>query len=149
MNDPEPSLVIRGDDEDFLEIVVGHPTQSDTDDYWDANWISAGIRMEVGAFRAHVAASLRREDFPPLRDGLKELNVSLSGQVRFTTIEEWLEIEITGDGRGHLAARGYVVEEPGGRNRLEFELKFDQTQLPRLIAELDAIVAYRPVIGSP
>ena len=49
----------------------------------------------------------------------------------------------------HLAARGYVVEEPGGRNRLEFELKFDQTQLPRLIAELDAIVAYRPVIGSP
>lgn len=149
MNDREPSFRIRADSGDFLEIVVGHPTQSDTDDYWDANWISAGIRVEVGAFKGHVAASLRREDFPVLRDGLKKLYAELTGQAKFTTMEEWIELEISGDGRGHLAARGFVIDSLWGKNRLEFELQFDQTQLPRLIGELDAIVAQRPVIGSP
>ena len=149
MNDREPSFRLRGDDEDFLEIVVGHPTQSDPDDYWDANWISAGIRVEVGAFKGHVAASLRREDFPVLRDGLKKLYADLKGQVKFTTLEEWIELEITGDGRGHFTGRGFVIDNLWGKNRLEFEIQFDQTELPRLIGELDAIVAQLPVLGSP
>ena len=84
MNDREPSFRIRADSGDFLEIVVGHPTQSDTDDYWDANWISAGIRVEVGAFKGHVAASLRREDFPVLRDGLKKLYAELTRNLSTT-----------------------------------------------------------------
>ncbi len=149
MNEREPSFRLSADSGDFLEIVVGHPTQSDTDDYWDANWISAGIRVEAGAFKAHVAASLRREDFPVFRDGLKKLYADLKGQAKFTTMEKWLELEITGDGRGHFAARGVVIDSLWGNNRLEFELQFDQTRLPRLIRELDEVVARRPVIGSP
>ena len=148
-SDREPSFRLRGEDGDFLEIVVGHPTQSDADDYWDANWISAGIRVEVGAFKGHVAASLRREDFPPLRDGLKKLYADLTGQVKFTTMEEWIELEITGDGRGHFTGRGFVIDNLWGKNRLVFELQFDQTELPRLIGELDAIVTQRPILGSP
>ena len=149
MTEREPSFRLCGDDGDFLEIVVGHPTQSDTDDYWDANWISAGIRVEVGSFKGHVAASLRREDFPVFRDGLKKLYTDLAGEAKFTTLEEWIELEITGDGRGHFTAGGFVIDNLWGKNRLVFEIQFDQTELPRLIKELNAIVAQRPVLGSP
>jgi hypothetical protein len=147
--DREPSFRLCGAGENFLEIVVGHLTQSDTDDYSDANWISAGIQFEVGAFKGHVAASLRREDFPVLRDGLKKLYVDLTGQAKFTTMEEWIELEITGDGRGHFTGRGFLIDNLWGKNRLLFEIQFDQTELSRLIGELDNIVAQRPILGSP
>ena len=56
-------------------------------------------------------------------------------------------------GREPLSLRAKVVRifaDPiWGKNRLVFEMQFDQTELPRLIGELDAIVEQRPVLGSP
>jgi hypothetical protein len=64
-------------------------------------------------------------------------------------MEGWVTLLLDGDGLGHVAFRGTVVDQPGIGNRLDFSLELDQSQLPSLICELDHILATYPVIGTP
>ena len=57
-------------------------------------------------------------------------------------------MRLTGDGRGHIKATGIVVDQLGPSNRLDFQLDFDQTQLSRLIRELNAMLVAFPVVGE-
>ena len=54
---------------------------------------------------------------------------------------------IEGDGRGHFVARCEARDQPGTGNTLRFELRFDQTELPPVLASLDAVLAAFPVKG--
>lgn len=64
-------------------------------------------------------------------------------------MEEWLSIDIAGDGKGHFRADCVAVDMPGTGNRLTFEIEFDQTDLPEILGGLDAISRAFPVVGAP
>ena len=64
-------------------------------------------------------------------------------------MEEWLSIDIAGDGKGHFRADCVAVDMPGTGNRLTFEIEFDQTDLPEIHGGLDAISRAFPVVGAP
>jgi hypothetical protein len=64
-------------------------------------------------------------------------------------MEEWIRIEASGDGKGHFTAACEVTDQPGMGARLKFDLFFDQTQIPKMIAALDAILNDLPVVGRP
>jgi hypothetical protein len=49
-------------------------------------------------------------------------------------MEEWLRVDIQGDGRGHFLAQCEASDQPGVGNTLRFELTFDQTELPPMLA---------------
>jgi len=118
-------------------------------DYSDANWIIATITIAAGAFRGDYEAQLRAEEFVRFRDELRPLHEKLAGRAKFDTMEEWLSIEVEGDGKGHFHADCVAVDLPGTGNRLAFGIDFDQTDLPEILGGLDAMIEAFPVIGAP
>ena len=118
-------------------------------DYWDGNWVETTVVVAAGAFRGEFRAALRVEDFARFRDEVRVLYESLAGHARFGTMEEWIAVEIEGDGKGLLRAECSVLDEPGIGNRLTFTLSLDQTDLPEMLRSLDAICGAFPAIGAP
>ncbi|MBI3861644.1 MAG: hypothetical protein HY290_07090 [Planctomycetia bacterium] len=56
---------------------------------------------------------------------------------------------VTGDGRGHMAIRCVVRDQPGIGNTLDCDLVTDQTFLQTTVAELAAAVKEFPIVGKP
>jgi hypothetical protein len=119
----------------------------DATDYWDGNWIHADIEVAAGAFRGRYEAQLRAEEVHAFRDEMRALGSKLDGMAAFKTIEEWLRMQIVGDGRGHFRASCHAIDAPDGGTRLTFEVSFDQTELPAIVRALDRICDAFPVVG--
>ena len=117
-------------------------------DYWDGNWVCATITIAAGALHGDFEALLRAEEFVRFRDQLRRLHDDLSGQARFDTMEEWLSIELEGDGKGHFRADCVAVDTGSGAN-LVFAIEIDQTELPEIERGLDAITKAFPIVGAP
>ena len=105
------------------------------------------MRITVAGIRAAIRASLRSDEFLTFHDELKPLYESLRGKATFSSMEEWLHLEIVGDGRGHFSAACKASDWKAAGNKLDFSLAFDQTQLPDMISGLEAILAEFPVVG--
>ena len=145
----EPELLIGSPQSAFIRVVPLSRSGHDPADYWDSNWVVADVEVVNGSFRAKVRASLRTDEFQSFRAELAPLYESSSGEARFSSLEAWIEIHVSGDGRGHFAARCEVVDDPGGSTRLQTAIHFDQTTLPAVLRGLEAIEAKFPVLGSP
>jgi hypothetical protein len=111
----------------------------------DVNWIFTRVTVAAGAFRGEVDALMYIDDFVRFRDAVRPLYDDLGGKALFATPEEWVRIEVEGDGRGHFTARCVVRDQPGSGNHLTFELELDQTELPAILQALDAICESFPV----
>ena len=148
MSAQELTLTVRGAGGDRYEIAVGFRSQSDVEDFDDGNWLACAVRVKAGGFRGDVAVSLRAEEFRRFRDELRRLNATLTGAATFETMEEWTAVRLVGDGRGHIEASGFLVDGFADANRLAFRLDFDQTELARMLRELDAVLSAFPVVGK-
>jgi hypothetical protein len=118
-------------------------------DYWDGNWVWATISIVAGGFRGEFQAQLRTEELVRFRDELRSLHEKLVGRAKFDAMEEWLAIDIVGDGKGHFHADCVAVDMPGNGNRLTFGIDFDQTDLPEMLRGLDDFTKSFPVVGAP
>jgi hypothetical protein len=118
-------------------------------DYSDANWLNATVDVAAGAFRGAYDAALRAEEFARFRNQLRPLYDTLAGRATFDTMECCLGIQVEGDGKGHFHAKCFAVDVPATGNRLTFTLDFDQTELPAIVRELDAVCAAFPVVCAP
>lgn len=159
MDDTTLRLRISGEKNQFLRVEALARSHPQCDDYWDGNWIKTRIALSAGGFQGEVEADLRSEEFVRFRDSLRLL-YSLRPDfpplvVEFSTMEMQLGIQIRGikdrnDGVGHCFAKCTVADDLGqGRSRLEFTLLFDQTFLPAILRDLDAIIVAFPVKGRP
>ena len=137
-----------GDEIRFALIKVTGRTYPTRKDYWDGNWLNAEVRVSVGGFRAQVEGNLRAEEFVRFREELASLYDNLSGTASFKTMEEWLSVEISGDGRGHMIAECVAMDRPGWGNSLHFWLGFDQTYMPDMLEQLDKIIELFPIVGE-
>ncbi|HYQ42553.1 MAG TPA: hypothetical protein VER11_11315 [Polyangiaceae bacterium] len=109
----------------------------------------ATIQIRAGAFRGEYEALLRTDELASFRDQLATLHAALNGSATFETMEQWLRVDIQGDKRGHFLAKCEARDQPGVGNTLRFELTFDQTELPALLAALEEVVRAFPVKESP
>jgi hypothetical protein len=118
-------------------------------DYWDGNWVDSSIKIRAGGFSGSFGASLRAEEFKSFRDQLAKLYSLDTSNAEFTTMEEQLRIHVNGDRLGHYTAECSAIDRAGIGKRLSFELEFDQTDIPSILAGLDSIIESFPVVGSP
>lgn len=144
-----PAILIGSESSDHVVIAVTRREFADATDYWDGNWIYASVRVNVGSFRGEYEALLRTDEIASFRDGLTRLHAELKGAATFQSMEQWLRIHVEGDGLGHFTAKCEARDQPGIGNTLQFELRFDQTDLPPMLASLDAVLTAFPVIGAP
>ena len=135
---------------DHLRIrVLGR--MHDATDYWDGNWLVTPIDARFGGFTASVGAGLRAEEFRSFRDGLRQVNDTLTGAAVLESMEEWLELRLSAGSRGHLLVSGTLTDQVGRRpNSLRFSIgDLDQSDLPVILDALDEVLAAFPVIGKP
>ena len=148
-----PSFRIGGDEYNYLQVEVlwrSHPQQYD---FWDGNWLNTKISLQAGGFTGSYGASLRCDEFLHFFNSLTTVYTSLGTPVptrvaEFSAMEEQLQIVVRGDALGHFTAECVALDNLGVGNRLEFELAFDQTDIPAILSGLEAILREFPVRGS-
>lgn len=117
-------------------------------DYYDGNWVTTRVEITAGGFRGTFAASLRAEEFLSFRDELLLLNANQSSHARFSSLEEWLTIEIERTGPGNYVAHCAAIDGQENGSELKFQIQFNQTEMPAILKSLDKIVAEFPIIGE-
>ena len=134
---------------DHVEIDVGGWEHPGTNDFDDGNWLMTRVGIRARGFSGRYAASLRAEEFVDFLDAVRRLSETLDGEAVFTTMEEQLRVAIRRVGSlGGLEVVGVALDAAGWGNRLVFKLaEFDQSDLPPLVAQLEALVEAFPVIG--
>ncbi|HEY8357345.1 MAG TPA: hypothetical protein VIL30_07755 [Ramlibacter sp.] len=114
-------------------------------EFYDDNWVRVSVHLNVGAFAGSFEAAFLTSDFAEFQNGVSSLYESLAGVARFSTLEEQLGLELTGDGRGHVVLKGVALDAPGVGNRLEFEIPLDQGHLSTALKGLHGITSSFPV----
>jgi hypothetical protein len=117
-------------------------------DYWDGNWLNCRVAVAAGGFRGEYGASLRAEEFVAFRRDLETLYDALHGQGGFHSMEEWVDLNVTGDGRGHFRGTCRLRDEAGIGNLLECQVEFDQSDIPAMLKGLRRIERKFPVLGK-
>lgn len=139
---------VGGTESDHVVVTIlgrSHPT---TTDYWDGNWVTSGVEAKAGSFAGRFTADLRVDELVAFRRQLVTLYEKLSGRASLASIERWLELDLDGDGRGHIAVSARLQESLGPWPAvLEFHLELDQTDLPPLIDQLREAEDAFPLLG--
>jgi hypothetical protein len=146
------SLRIGQGELEYLKLSVNRPLlpaylEGGSFDYLDHNWIRTIVEVRAGAFEGRYRTDLHRDEFEQLREELPKLYSFEIHEIKFSAMEGQLGIDITGDRRGNFEVCCKASDCSDG-NCLDFRLGFDQTQIPRMIHELDAILAAYPLRGE-
>jgi hypothetical protein len=141
-------IVIRSEGDDCLTIALLGRSHPRATDYWDGNWVRAAVEVAAGGFRGKVGGDLRADELARFHEQLVRLQQSLRGTAEFETMERWLSIQGTGDGKGHMEFRCTVRDQCGVGNTLACTIASDQTFVRSAVKALAAAVQAFPVIGS-
>jgi hypothetical protein len=141
-------ITIRREGGDFLTIRLWGRSRPEAEGYWDRNWITAGVDVQVPGFTASVGGQLWAEELASFHKELTRVQDSLRGTAELVAMEDWLRIRVEGDGRGHMTCWCFVKNERGG-DTLSCCLATDQTFTRFTLAELAAAVEAFPVKGKP
>ena len=141
------TIRIGGERSEFLALTILGRSHPDARDYWDGNWVPRLRRGRRGRVPGRGRRRPAREELASFHGEAARLSESLSGEARFSTMEDWLSIVLAGDRRGGVELSCEVRDQPGIGNTLAFRLALDQTYLRPMVAQLGRAVAEFPVIG--
>lgn len=145
----DQSLIIGSTTSQFLRVTPLRRTHPACSDYWDGNWIDSLVDVSVGAFTGKYTACLRTDEFKAFRVALENLYRTAKSDSSFTSMEEWIEVQVIGDGLGHFEAQCTLRDAAGIGNTSRFNLDFDQTEIPVMLKSLHSIEESFPVVGLP
>jgi hypothetical protein len=143
-----PSFSIGGATREGIEVTVDGYERSPAGEYYDDNWLRVRICVSVGAFSGEYAATFLTDELASFKVQLEKLYQSLKGTASFTTMEEQLSLQISGNGKGAIQAQGDAVDDSGNRNKLYFAFHIDQTYLQSTLQELQGVTELFPVRSS-
>jgi hypothetical protein len=149
MNMAEAEIMIGSFHSQYLQVRPKGRTHPECTDWDDGNWLNTSVNVSVGGFNGSFVASLRADEFSRFHTELKLLRDNQVGTAAFSSMEDWLSIEVTCDSLGHFRAKCEAGDDAGGGNVLKFELAFDQTELLSILRGLREIEETFPVIGTP
>jgi hypothetical protein len=135
-------------EQERVEVDVLRYERPLTGDDWDDNWLTVEISVQAGGFRGKVVAAIITSELQKFLSELRPLYEKLSGSVKFETMEGQLDLQLVGDGKGHIELHGELADQAGIGNRLHFSLQFDQSQLGVSIRELEKVTTQFPARGS-
>ena len=116
-------------------------------DFWDANWLSARVELKSAGFRGDCEVTLRAEAFVEFRDQLLSLIEKGKGVARFAPIEPALTIGVQRDCFETAEAVISLKDNLDAGNELRARFRVDSKCLPMMIEELNRIVEAFPVVG--
>lgn len=149
MTNTDSYFEIKGINEnDFIRIDVGGLKFPNAELDWDKNALNSIVKLKVGAFSANLSTDLMTTDFEIFKREIEILYNNLNGTATFEGIEGNVSIHIKGDGIGHLSADCFITDFLPDGNELKCGIGFDQTQIPKLINQLEKITTEFPTTGD-
>lgn len=140
------------------KILIGHPGADhiafsisrrlypEAHDFWDGNWLATTVRVRAGGFTGGVAANLRVDEFRAFRMQLESIDTALSGTATLDPMEPWVSLTVACELNGHLTVTCTMDDHPAVGNQLRCTIgSLDQTDLPPIINQLNALEARLPV----
>ena len=101
------------------------------------------MKVKAGSFSGEFEAKFMRQYFIQFKDRLTTLYESLKGYATFEELEDQVNIKVEGDGLGHFTAECQVKDRCGiGASTLAFDIAFDQTDIPVILAHLARIESF-------
>jgi hypothetical protein len=113
----------------------------------DRNMLAVNATVVAGRFRGFLEAGVRVQEIESLRIKLRDMYKRLGGEWHQEFLEPWLDLRFKGDGLGHFVMICVADDQPGTGNELRFNVAFDQTEIPEMLAALDEVMSNIP--GSP
>jgi hypothetical protein len=104
-------------------------------------WAQVTFEVSVQCFHGTVQAFLERADLEFFSQSLVPLYESLVGKAELAPVEGQLSLVLSGNGRGAITVSGFALARAAFGSKLQFEFELDQTYLPSVIAELQALLA--------
>ena len=138
--------IFDGGDLIRLEPIKVYDDTSQLD--WDRNWIRTKVTIKGGVFSGHFIADTMTTDFELFKRDIKNLTTNFSGTAKFEPLEKQIILNISGDGLGHFNVSCSANDHPNCGATLEFNLAFDQTELAKLVNELNHITKVFPIKGD-
>jgi hypothetical protein len=118
----------------------------DSDDSWDGNWLRVtGHCSGAGGSVSVTGSILDAVSVLRFRDQLDSLREALQGEAVLDSVEPNLAVRLrASDGLGHIAARVEITPDHLSEGHW-FEYELDQSYLPGVMRQCDAILAEYPV----
>jgi len=139
-----PDISISG-----LTIWISGRQFDNAKDFWDANWLMITARcVAVGSEVIAQGPIIHLSEVAQWVTDLEALRRTVQGEIRLSCMEPELEMGITLDKTG--SGSFFVSMTPDNVNqRHDFTFPVDQSYLPALIAELQAVLCKYPIKGDP
>ena len=129
-----------------VTIDVLHRTQAPTD-AWSKTFVEANVRASTPAFTATVRGPIGIVDLIDFRAALGTVYETLRGTAGLDTLDPLLSLGLSVDHLGHLLWDVAIVDPARAYPaQLSFRFESDQTYLPNVLTQLDAILAAYPVM---
>jgi len=138
------SFSIGGATRERVEVEVQGYERNPTGDDHDDNWLTVRVCVAVGAFSGTYSAAFLTDELQSFQVQLAELYRTLSGVAEFSTLEEQLSLQLSGNGRGEILLKGVATDFAGMGNKLLFHLAIDQTYLQTTIQEIQTVIDLFP-----
>lgn len=116
---------------------------------YDNNWIRCLIEVSGGSFNGAYEADIITTTFEIFKQELHKLYDDLRGKAVFSDLEDYIEIEVIGNGSGLLKANVICNDQPGIYSAvLKYEIDFDQTYIKDIVNQLNEITIKFPIRGD-
>ena len=89
----------------------------------------SGVTIKVDGFEASISPYFQLPDLSEFCRQLSLLHKTLSGAASLLPIEGQFSMELSGNGRGNISAKGIALYHASYGSRLEYEFELDQTYL--------------------
>lgn len=120
------------------------------EDYWDGNWVVTPIKVMLPGFQVKFSEGLHLSELHGFYQDLKRLYSELEGTARLDAMEGFLDLKAEVDSQGHIHWSVEIAHPVGSGNeaRLQFVMDSDQSYLPALLDQIEAVLNGFPIIGQ-
>lgn len=141
----EPDLRLAG-----LQLWVHGREFENLHDFWDGNWLQATAHCSApGAAVRAEGTILRTVDLARCLAQVEALHASLTGTARLDSLEPALAVTLAVAGSAGRVEMGVEITPDHLSQQHRFEFSLDQSYLPPVVVQLQALLQRFPVRGTP
>jgi hypothetical protein len=129
---------------DLVRVEIVGITDGPSIDHQDKQWLDTTVTVKGSVFSGQYSAEFMPVDFYRFRQQLVSLIYNLEETATFEGTEGYLKILFNVEPDGYTQINVTACDVPGIGGKLSFGMGIEQSDVERLIKQLDAIVELYP-----
>ena len=131
-------FVILGTSEKLTVKVFS--TQGFSADSSNHDWLEVQVTAQTNWFRAGFRESIMPWELAAFRRDLQKMHTELKGEAGWKAVENFIDLKAVMDKMGHIRWSVELIHISDSMDTLYFGMDSDQSYLPALLDQIDAIL---------